>query len=304
MQEKDQDQDHFQSASDVDEDDPEFPDPENPHPGVIMPQNNQVYLGDESAMESTMDHKLAAKPEVTPRSNKHSHPRKAHKRKLTPAATTAASKKRPSKVTPRNTPTRKKRSSAKKKTLSQEEKVTRYTRGELKTKFGRLSSIQRQHEDVEYILDEFLGSGIDPPIRLWWRQGIKRKSSRATYLEQLSFMMLLSSKSSDHQVRKVGLELVNREEFSIAWVDSISIEELTKIIYSAGRQNQNAINMKLIARELVNDHDGHLPENFQFLQGLPGCGNKTAGIACKDALGNVVVRLACSLVFNFCNCYL
>jgi endonuclease III len=146
---------------------------------------------------------------------------------------------------------------------------------------GRLSHIPIQHEDNKNFLQCLMESGVPAPERMSWAEGIVPAPDRVHFPIQVLFVLLMSGNTTDQQCIKEGRKLVNDPRFSLEWINSLSQDELAKIIFKAGKQNVNANYMKQVARILVDEYGGCVPADFDKIRGLPGAGDKMACIVIK-----------------------
>lgn len=98
---------------------------------------------------------------------------------------------------------------------------------------------------------------------------------------ELLIATVLSAQSTDKRVNSVTKILFAKYDiFSLKEADLKDIEE---IIRPVGRQSKNAKYIKTIAEKLVNDYNGIVPNNREYLESLPGVGRKV----CNVVLANI-----------------
>ena len=94
---------------------------------------------------------------------------------------------------------------------------------------------------------------------------------------ELLIAVMLSAQTTDKAVNKVTDVLFNRyptlEELAVASIDDII--EIIRPIGTYQRKSNNIIN---IASALLNDYDGSVPNNREYLESLAGIGHKTTNV--------------------------
>ncbi|MBQ4252657.1 MAG: endonuclease III [Erysipelotrichaceae bacterium] len=100
-------------------------------------------------------------------------------------------------------------------------------------------------------------------------------------LFQLAVAVTLSAQTTDVSVNRVTRELFARypDPESLAQAD---IKDLEAIIRSIGLYRNKAANIKALARELVENHNGEVPDTMEELVKLPGIGRKTANVILSE----------------------
>lgn len=94
---------------------------------------------------------------------------------------------------------------------------------------------------------------------------------------QLVVAVILSAQCTDKRVNQITPELFRRfpTPDSLAEVDSAEVYEY---IRSCSYPNNKAKHLVAMARMLVNDFGGTIPDDIDLLQKLPGVGRKTANV--------------------------
>jgi len=94
----------------------------------------------------------------------------------------------------------------------------------------------------------------------------------------------LSAQSTDVSVNKVTPAL-----FALAdtpeKMAALSEEKILSIIKTVGLAPGKSKNIRALSRQLVEKHDGKVPDNFPDLEALPGVGHKTASVVMSQAFG-------------------
>ena len=98
---------------------------------------------------------------------------------------------------------------------------------------------------------------------------------------ELLIATVLAAQSTDKRVNEVTKVLFSKYDiFSLA---KESAKKIESIIYPVGTYKRKAEYITIIAKRLVNDYDGKVPNNREYLESLPGVGRKT----CNVVLSNI-----------------
>ncbi len=98
---------------------------------------------------------------------------------------------------------------------------------------------------------------------------------------ELLIATVLAAQSTDKRVNEVTKVLFSKYDiFSLA---KESIKNIEDIIYPVGTYKRKAEYISVIAKRLVNDYDGNVPNDRKYLESLPGVGRKT----CNVVLSNI-----------------
>jgi len=94
---------------------------------------------------------------------------------------------------------------------------------------------------------------------------------------QLVCAVILSAQCTDKRINEVTPELFRRypDSFSMAKADPGDILEY---IHSVSYPNSKSEHLVMMARKLVKDFNGEVPDDFDSLVTLPGVGRKTANV--------------------------
>ena len=99
---------------------------------------------------------------------------------------------------------------------------------------------------------------------------------------ELLIATILSAQCTDVLVNKVTPPLFkkypNPKKMSVA-----KVEDIEKLIHSAGFYKNKAKNIKACCQQLVELHKGEVPHNMEALHALPGVGRKTANVVLGNA---------------------
>ena len=101
---------------------------------------------------------------------------------------------------------------------------------------------------------------------------------------ELLVATILSAQCTDKRVNIVTKQLFERCK-SAKDYEEISQDELEQIIRSTGFYRNKAKSIREMARRLVADHHGRVPDSLEALTTLPGVGRKTANVVLGNAFG-------------------
>ena len=101
---------------------------------------------------------------------------------------------------------------------------------------------------------------------------------------ELLVATILSAQCTDKRVNIVTKQLFERCK-SAKDYEEISQDELEQIIRSTGFYRNKAKSIREMARRLVVDHHGRVPDSLEALTTLPGVGRKTANVVLGNAFG-------------------
>ena len=94
---------------------------------------------------------------------------------------------------------------------------------------------------------------------------------------QMIVAVMLSAQCTDERVNKTTPALFERYKTIQDFAD-IDIKELEEIIHPCGFYKNKAKNIKLCAKQLLENFDGKVPDNMNDLQSLAGVGRKSANV--------------------------
>ena len=101
---------------------------------------------------------------------------------------------------------------------------------------------------------------------------------------QMVIAVMLSAQCTDERVNKTTPELFNKcktiEDFA-----NIDIKELEKIIHPCGFYKNKAKNIKLCAKQVLENFNGIVPNNMEDLLTLAGIGRKSANVIMLEVYG-------------------
>lgn len=97
---------------------------------------------------------------------------------------------------------------------------------------------------------------------------------------ELLMATVLSAQCTDSRVNQVTKILW--DHFTLATLASAPIKEVERIIYPVGTYHNKAHYLIDIANRLIKDHNGEVPNDFNYLVTLPGVGRKTANVVLSN----------------------
>lgn len=97
---------------------------------------------------------------------------------------------------------------------------------------------------------------------------------------ELLMATVLSAQCTDSRVNQVTKVLW--DHFTLATLASAQIKEVERIIYPVGTYHNKAHYLIDIANRLIKDHNGEVPNDFNYLVTLPGVGRKTANVVLSN----------------------
>ena len=98
---------------------------------------------------------------------------------------------------------------------------------------------------------------------------------------ELLIATVLSAQCTDKRVNIVTKELFKK--YDIFSLSKAKIEDIIDIIKPVGTYTKKSEYILTIAKALVKDFDGHVPNDRKYLENLPGVGRKT----CNVVLSNI-----------------
>lgn len=93
----------------------------------------------------------------------------------------------------------------------------------------------------------------------------------------LLIAIMLSAQTTDKRVNEVTKVLFEKYN-SLDKIKEANISDLEKIIYPLGNYKKKAFNVKEIARIIIDEYNGLVPENREDLEKFPGVGRKTVNV--------------------------
>lgn len=94
---------------------------------------------------------------------------------------------------------------------------------------------------------------------------------------ELLIATLLSAQSTDKRVNLVTKELFSNYD-TLDKLANANILDIENIIHSVGTYKRKAYYIKELAKSLVKDYNGIVPNDREYLESLPGVGRKTTSV--------------------------
>jgi endonuclease-3 len=101
---------------------------------------------------------------------------------------------------------------------------------------------------------------------------------------QLLIATVLSAQCTDERVNIVTKDLFAKYPAATD-LAAVPLKKIEKLIQSAGFFRNKAKNIKALSRQLVDEHDGEVPQDLDLLVNMPGVGRKTANVVLGTAFG-------------------
>ncbi|MFI3260825.1 MAG: endonuclease III [bacterium] len=92
---------------------------------------------------------------------------------------------------------------------------------------------------------------------------------------ELLIATMLSAQSLDKRVNQVTETLF---KYSLEELASLELEQIESIIKPVGTYTKKAVYTKEIARSVLENYQGEVPNNREYIESLPGVGRKTANV--------------------------
>ena len=97
---------------------------------------------------------------------------------------------------------------------------------------------------------------------------------------ELLIATVLSAQCTDARVNKVTSVLFKK--YDINSLANANPEDIEKIIYSCGNYKKKSLYLVNIAKSLVKDFGGKVPNDREYLENLPGVGRKTTNVVLSN----------------------
>lgn len=97
---------------------------------------------------------------------------------------------------------------------------------------------------------------------------------------ELLIATVLSAQCTDARVNKVTEVLFKK--YDIFKLAKANLNDIEKIIYSCGNYKKKSVYIKEIAKKLIEDYNGCVPNNRRYLENLPGVGRKTTNVVLSN----------------------
>ena len=116
---------------------------------------------------------------------------------------------------------------------------------------------------------------------------------------ELLIAVILSAQATDKGVNKSTAKLFPVANTPQAILD-LGLEGLKEYIKTIGLYNSKAENIIKTCRDLVEKHNGEVPESREALEALAGVGRKTANVVLNTAFGHPTIAVD-THIFRVCN---
>ena len=107
---------------------------------------------------------------------------------------------------------------------------------------------------------------------------------------ELLIAVMLSAQTTDKRVNEVTKVLFGKYD-TLDKLSKADINDLKNIIRSIGSYNKKAIYIKDIATSLINDKNGIVPNDREYLEGLKGVGRKTTNVVLANLFNIGVIAV-------------
>ena len=116
---------------------------------------------------------------------------------------------------------------------------------------------------------------------------------------ELLIAVILSAQATDKGVNKATAKLFPVANTPQAILD-LGLEGVKEYIKTIGLYNSKAENIIKTCRDLVEKHNGKVPESREALEALAGVGRKTANVVLNTAFGHPTIAVD-THIFRVCN---
>ncbi len=97
---------------------------------------------------------------------------------------------------------------------------------------------------------------------------------------ELLIATVLSAQCTDKRVNEVTKVLF--QKYNLETLSTANIKDIEKIIYSCGNYRKKAQYIISISKSLIEDYNGVVPNNRDYLESLPGVGRKTTNVVLSN----------------------
>ena len=134
-------------------------------------------------------------------------------------------------------------------------------------------------ENINKIFEKFHMQSPEPKGELYYHNHFT-----------LLIAVVLSAQATDKGVNKATKHLFKFIKKPQDILD-LGIDQLTHHIKSIGLYKAKARNIMLLSQQLLDKHNGNVPDNFDDLQALAGVGRKTANVVLNIAFGHPTIAV-------------
>lgn len=107
---------------------------------------------------------------------------------------------------------------------------------------------------------------------------------------ELLIAVMLSAQTTDKRVNMVTSVLFNKYK-TLDALGCANIDDIKEIIKPIGTFNKKADNVIQIANRLLNDYNGIVPNNREYLESLPGVGRKTTNVVLANLFNEPLIAV-------------
>ena len=107
---------------------------------------------------------------------------------------------------------------------------------------------------------------------------------------ELLISVMLSAQTTDKQVNKVT-DVLYKKYDSLEKLANANINDVITIIRTLGNFNKKASNIIEISKRLINDTNGVVINNREYLESLPGVGRKTVNVVLANLYNEDVIAV-------------
>lgn len=97
---------------------------------------------------------------------------------------------------------------------------------------------------------------------------------------ELLIAVVLSAQCTDKRVNVVTRDLFSK--YTLKEISCLDLKTIENIIKSVGTYTRKSIFVSEIAKSLIQNYDGIVPNNRAYLENLPGVGHKTANVVLSN----------------------
>lgn len=123
----------------------------------------------------------------------------------------------------------------------------------------------------------------------------QRQPDPKTELEFTSAYTLLVAVALSAQATDISVNKATRGLFAVADTPdamlALGVEGVKQHIRTIGLFNTKAENVIKLSRQLIEQHNGEVPEDRAALEALPGVGRKTANVVLNEAFGHPTIAV-------------
>lgn len=134
-------------------------------------------------------------------------------------------------------------------------------------------------EKIAALLERLKSANPEPTTELEYRTPF-----------ELLIAVILSAQATDKSVN-VATRVLYEHANTPQAILSLGVAGLSRYIRTIGLYNTKAKNIIATCRQLIELHDGEVPESREALEALPGVGRKTANVILNTAFGHSTIAV-------------